>query len=293
MYPVLLKLGPLPIHSYGLMMALGFLAGLFLARRDAPKFGLDPDKIADGAFWVLLLALAGTRLAFIIMYPDGFTWSNPLGWFALWNGGLVFQGAIPPAVVFIWWWTRRHKMPFWTVCDLAAPCLALGHALGRLGCFLNGCCYGGRTDLAWGISFPRVPFDTAAPVTGSPAFLDHVHKFGLNPAIDQWSYHIHPTQLYSSFGLFFMCILLITLRKYCRPFYGSTTCYYFIFYGIGRFGIEMLRDDGNPILAFGMTTQQVMALAASAAGVILWIVLSGLKKRHVRMKPASQPNTAK
>ena len=159
MYPVLLKLGPLPVHSYGLMLALGFLAGLFLARRDAPKFGLDPDKIADAAFWVLLLAIAGTRVAFIMMFPEDFSWSKPLGWFAIWNGGLVFQGAIPPAIVFIYYWTRKHKMPFWTVGDLAVPCLALGHAIGRLGCFLNGCCYGARTELSLAIRFPRVPFE--------------------------------------------------------------------------------------------------------------------------------------
>ena len=293
MYPVLLKLGPLPVHSYGLMLALGFLAGLFLARRDAPKYGLDPDKIADAAFWVLLLAIAGTRVAFIMMFPEDFSWRDPLGWFAIWKGGLVFQGAIPPAIVFIYYWTRKHNMPFWTVADLAVPCLALGHAIGRLGCFLNGCCYGARTEVPWGISFPRVPFDTTKSYTGSPAFMDHVHRFGLDPAVDQWSYHVHPTQLYSSVGLLFLCILLITLRKYCRPFHGSTACYYFIFYGIGRFGIEMLRDDGNPVHLFGLTDQQNMALAASVAGIILWIVLSGMKKRHVRLKKQTATSSDK
>lgn len=292
MHPILLKLGPIPIHSYGLMLATGFLAGLYLARRDAPKFGLDPDKIADAAFWVLLLAIAGTRLAFILMFPEGFSWSNPLGWFAIWQGGLVFQGAIPPAVVFIYWWTRRNRMPFWTVCDLAAPCLALGHALGRIGCFLNGCCYGARTDLPWGISFPRVPFDTSQTATGSPAYLDHVHKYSLNPATDQWSYHVHPTQLYSSIGLILLCILLLTLRKHCRPFHGSTTCYYFFFYGIGRFGIEMLRDDGNPVHLFGMTDQQIMALGASIAGIVLWIVLAAMKKRHIARKATNKSTAA-
>jgi len=269
------------------MLALGFLIGLFFARREAPKFGLNPDNLSDAAFWLLLLCIAGTRLLFIIMFPEDFSWRNPVGWFAIWQGGLVFQGAIPPAIVFLIWWCRRHKLGFWNVADLAVPWLALGHSIGRLGCFLNGCCYGARTELFCGMSFPRVPMNTTEIATGSPVYIDHVRHFGLNPTIDQWSFHVHPTQLYSSLGLLGLCLLLITLRKYCRPFHGSTAAYYFVFYGIGRFFIEELRADHNPVRIFGLSDQQVLSVAASVIGLVLWIVLYQMKKRYMTRKSAA------
>lgn len=281
MHPILVKIGSLPLHSYGFMLAMGFLIGLYFARRDAPKFGFNPDVISDAAFWVLLLAIAGTRTAFIAMYPENFSWKNPLGWFAIWEGGLVFQGAIPPAIVFVYFWTRRHNMGFWNTCDLAAPWLALGHAIGRIGCFLNGCCYGARTDAFCGISFPK----------GSPVFIHHVRAYGLDPTA-AWSYHVHPTQLYSSAGLFVLCILLLTLRKYCRPFHGATAAYYFVFYGIGRFFIEMVRDDQNPVYFWNLTAQQIFSTLSIVAGVLLFVVLGRLKRRHVARKAASKSKTA-
>lgn len=281
MYPVLFRIGPLPIHAYGAMLAAGFLVGLYFCRRDARKFGIDPDIISDGAFWVLLLALIGTRVLFILMFPDGFSWSNPVGWFAIWEGGLVFQGAIPPALIFIWYWTRRHKLGFWNTLDLAAPWAALGHAIGRIGCFLNGCCYGSRTDLFLGMAFPRVPFDLTQPARGCPVYLDHVGQHGLDAATELWSYHVHPTQLYSSFGLLALCVTLLTLRKHCRPFQGSTVALYFVFYGVGRFLIEMLRADHNPVHLFGLTDQQLMCLAAIILGIAIWVVLYRIKRSKV------------
>jgi len=271
------------------MLAMGFLIGLYFARRDAPKFGINPDNLADAAFWVLLLAIAGTRILFIIMFPEGFSWRNPLGWFAIWQGGLVFQGALPPAIVFLWYWCRKYKIGFWNLADLAVPWLALGHSLGRIGCFLNGCCYGARTELFCGVSFPRIPADTSKMPSGSPVYLDHVREHGLNSSVDLWSFHVHPTQLYSSIGLLALCILLITLRKHCRPFHGSTAAYYFIFYGIGRYFIEMLRADHNPVRMFNLSDQQVISIITSLAGVVLMLVLYQMKKRYVSKKAGSTP----
>ena len=173
MRPILCKIGPVPIFSYGLLIAAGFLVSVHLMRRDAKKAGIDPDRFTDGAFWVLFLGLAGTRLLHIILYYQQYSWTDPLEWIAIWKGGLVFQGAIPPAILFCIYYIRKHHLNFWQCADIACPYIPLGHAFGRLGCFMNGCCYGHVTDLPWGIPFPRVPSDLSLPATGSPVYLDH------------------------------------------------------------------------------------------------------------------------
>lgn len=275
MLSTLFKIGPVPIHSYGLMMAIGFLLALYFGRRDAPKFGLDPDKVSDCAFWTLVLGLLGTRILYVIMFwnKDGFSFSKPLEWFAIWNGGLVFQGAIPPALVFVYLYARRTGMSMGDLLDMAAPYAALGHAMGRIGCFMNGCCYGVRTELPWGISFPRDPFDTSQPYIGSPPYLDHAARYHFDTSVDQWSFPVHPTQLYGAFGLVALCLFLLFLRKKWRPFRGSIVVTYFILYGIARFFMEMIRGDHNPTRAMGLTDQQWFSLIAVVIGVFLFLML--------------------
>jgi len=267
------------------MMAIGFLTALYLTRRDAPRFGLDPDRVSDTAFWTLVLGLAGTRLLYIIMFHGQFSWSRPLEWIAIWNGGLVFQGAIPPALAVLYYYARRYNMGFWNLLDVISPYAALGHAIGRIGCFLNGCCYGKRTELGWGISFPRVPFDPASgPVEGSPVYLDHAARYDFDTAIDQWSYPVHPTQLYSAVGLAVLCVLLVYLRNHWRPFHGSIFALYFMLYGIFRFFMEMLRGDHNPTHLLNLTDQQIFSVAAFAIGAFLFVAL---RKARITDTPKS------
>ncbi len=273
MLPTLFKIGPVPIHSYGLMMALGFLIALYLGRRDAPRFGVDPDMVSDCGFWTLLMGLLGTRVLYIIMYHDQFSWSRPWEWFAIWQGGLVFQGGIPPALLMVYIYARRYKVGFWHLLDMGIPYAALGHAIGRIGCFLNGCCYGLRTDLPWGISFPRVPFDTSQTYTGSPVYADHALRYDLNTSIDQWSYPVHPTQLYSFAGLVVIFLVLLYLRNHWRPFHGSIFAVYFMLYGVFRFIVEMFRGDHNPIHLLGLTDQQVFSIIAVVLGIFLFAIL--------------------
>jgi phosphatidylglycerol:prolipoprotein diacylglycerol transferase len=282
MYPVILKLGPITLHSYGLMLAVGFLIGLYFLRKDAVKFGINPDVVSDGAFWTLLVALAGSRILFIIMYPEGFSWRKPLEWFAIWQGGLVFQGAILPAVGFIYYYARRHQANFFDAMDMAVPWVALGHGVGRIGCFLNGCCFGERSDLPWAISFPRVPHDLTHTPTGCPAYLTHVERYGLNPSAELWSFPVHPTQIYGVLGLLAACGILLYTRSHWRPFYGSTMSIYFVLYGLGRFLVEFIRDDGNPVRVAGFTDQQLMAVASVIFGLVLLIVLSRISLCRIK-----------
>ena len=284
MLPTLLKLGPITLHSYGLMIALGFLLAVYLTRRDAAKVGIDPDIMSDTAFWLLLLGIIGSRIFHIIWYPAGYSWSNPLGWIAIWEGGLVFLGALPPCIAYCVYVVRRNKIRAWVFADVVAPYIPLGHAFGRVGCFLNGCCYGEQCDLPWAVSFPRVPHDLSEAAVGSPPYLHHVHE-GLIPPDAQWSLPIHPTQLYSVIGLLAIFTIIIVLRKRWRPFTGFTFTFYLMLYGAMRFGVEFLRGDGNPGHLPGLSDMQLIALGMVLTGVVMTYILRRLDLPHGKPQP--------
>ena len=278
MLPTLVEIGPISLHSYGLMLALGFLITLHLARRECAREGLNAEVISDMGFWGLLVGLAGTRILHMIMYREYYHLDDPLGWIAVWRGGLVFQGAIL-AIPLCYWYLRRHGIPFWKTADIAFTYFPLGHALGRIGCFLNGCCYGKRTDMPWGIPFRRVPWDTAQSVVGSPPFEDHCLRYGLS-LNEHWSFPVHPTQLYSALGLVSIFLIMLYLRKKWQPFTGYALPVYFVLYGILRFIVEFFRGDHNPTHFTTLTDQQVFSLLAIVFGIALYFVL----RRHAPAK---------
>ncbi len=273
MLSTLFKIGPITIHSYGLMIAIGFLLAMFLAQRDASKAGIDSNIVGNLAFFGLAFGILGTRLLHIAMFPQGYSWTDPIGWIAIWRGGLVFQGALPGAVLAIWAGCRYYKIPFWKTADLGMPYLPLAHAFGRIGCFMNGCCYGCRTDLPWGIRFPRVPWDFSQPATGSPAYLDHCNRFsGLSMTHDHWSYPVHPTQLYGFVGLLTLCFILLYVRKHYMLYDGMTMPVYLVLYSIGRFFVEAIRGDHNPTIGI-LSEQQIFCIVTVALGVVLFFIL--------------------
>lgn len=273
MYPVLLEIGPLKIHAYGMMIAVGFLTGLYFVQRDAAKCGMPPKVFADMAFIVLPLGIIGTRVAHIIMYPEYYSWNDPIGWIAIWRGGLVFQGGPPLALAFVYYYFRKHQIPFWKGCDVMFPYLPMGHGFGRVGCFLKGCCYGLPTGVPWAIPARRVPWDISKPVEGSPAFEEHLHRFSDVTVESHWSHAIHPTQLYSFAGLLVICAILLALRRYWNPFPGFTVPLYLIFYGAFRFIVEFYRGDHNPVHMLGLSDQQLFSLVFALLGVVLFIFL--------------------
>ncbi len=278
MYPVLLQIGKLQLYSYGFMIAMGFLTFLHFAQRDARKAGFDADALATMSFWSLGIGVAATRLLHILMVPQAYSWSDPLGWIALWRGGLVFQGAVPAVLIYTIVATRRRKIPFWGLADVVIPWVPLAHAFGRVGCLLYGCCYGRRADgLPWGIRFPE----------GSPAYQAH---FPMGSATHHWSYVVHPTQLYSVIDLLTICVILLFLRKKWHPFTGFTLPVYLVLYGIHRFIVEMFRGDGNPggFLTDSLTQQQEYAILSVILGMIVFVVL----RRRARLK-VGDPKPAK
>ncbi|MBN1255919.1 MAG: prolipoprotein diacylglyceryl transferase [Deltaproteobacteria bacterium] len=255
MHPILLTIGGFNIiKSYGLMIAIGILVGLFLARRQAAREGIDPDKIIDIAFYVLLAALIGSRLLFVLTNFKEYV-DNPLDIFKIWEGGLVFYGGLILAVAIGIWCIRRFSLPLWQVTDIFAPSVAIGHTFGRIGCFLAGCCYGKPSSLPWAVTFtdPR----SLAP-QGIP---------------------LHPTQLYSSLGLFAIFAFLIWLRKR-KTFHGELLWSYTLVYAIFRFFIEFLRGDPRGS-CFGGLLSSAQTIGIFLAGISV-VMLLYLRKRGLR-----------
>ncbi len=284
MHPTILEIGPVTLHSYGLMIALGFLAAIFMVQRDVKKMGLDPKFVSEMGFMALVLGIAGTRILYIVMYPQEFSWSRPWEWFAVWQGGLVFQGAIPVTFAYAYFGMKRRKIPFWSVVDSAIPSLALAQGFGRIGCFLNGCCYGAVSEtLPWAVRFPP----------GRPVFQS---QMGLAPMPDGWSHPVHPTQLYSALLLFSICIVLLLLRAKWHPFAGFTMPVYLVLYGIKRFTVELFRDDNNPTaLGLGfLSNQQVFAIIMLLLGIWLFFFLRSLNKpAEIPMPPSRSASKKK
>jgi len=283
-HPIILELGPLTLHSYGLMIALGFITILYFMQRDARRAEVNPQAISDMAFWTLIIGVMATRLTHIVMFREHYSWDDPIGWIDVRRGGLVFQGAIPAAVGYVAWSLRRRKMSFRTVADVVMPYVPVAQAFGRGGCFLKGCCHGRRSDeLLWGIRFPE----------GSPAYGAHQQQFPAFPAGAEWSYPVHPTQLYSIILLLSMCAALLLIRGK-RPFEGATFPMYFVLYGICRFIMEAYRGDGNPThrwFGVDLSTQQVFCIAMIVFGIAAWIAFYVTRDKNA--DPAFPPKVRK
>ncbi|HEV3057574.1 MAG TPA: prolipoprotein diacylglyceryl transferase family protein, partial [Vicinamibacterales bacterium] len=193
MYPRLFELGPITVYTYGVLLAAAYLLGLKLAMVRAQARGLDANRVLDLGIYIIISALVGAKL--LLLVTDFRTFSaNPRELLTLARSGGVFYGGLIVAVGVALWYIRRIGLPLWTTCDVFAPGIALGHVVGRFGCFFAGCCYGRPTTLPWGITFTD-PF--AAANVGTP----------LGVAL-------HPTQLYEAGAeLAILIVLLATERK--------------------------------------------------------------------------------
>ncbi|MFP4172507.1 MAG: prolipoprotein diacylglyceryl transferase [Candidatus Hydrogenedentota bacterium] len=290
MHPVLIDIGPFTLHSYGLMIATAFIVALLLCQRDAPRFGVPVEFISSVAFGGLLAGIIGARILHIVMFSQQYSWDNPLGWIAIWEGGLVFQGAMPVAAAFCLLYARAKGVAFTAFIDVLGPYIPLGHAIGRVGCFLNGCCYGSIAhDVPWAVTFPRFPSDPSETPTGSLPYLDHLQR-GLVAFSDQWSLPVHPSQLYSMGVLLLLAVMLLLCRRYWRPFQGIMIPAYFTLYGVGRFVLEFFRGDAAREHFGGMlTNQQVFSFVFIAFGVGSFVYLY---RNRERFKPA-QPHASR
>ena len=247
MHPVLFTLGPLHFYSYGLMIALGFLAANFLATRRAAVVGIDPARIQSVTLTALIAGLAGGRLAYVLLQWELYR-NNPLEILRLDHGGLVFFGGLAAGLAGGIWAIRRAGMPVLRTVDLLIPPLTVAHALGRIGCFLNGCCYGKVTSLPWG-RHPTQLYEMLA-LLGIFFLLKRIER--RNP---------RPTEAVPS-----------SLPRKCRsagaPRPGTVLLAYGLSYGVWRFLVEFLRGD-NPPVAWGLTVFQLISLGVVAVSAAL------------------------
>src|SRR4030043_850752 len=249
MYPVLLKFGPLTIHTYGVLVATGFLLGIGLAVLQAKKEGIPSNKIVGLGFYLLLSAIIGSRLFFIFINASHYI-KNPLDIFKIWEGGLVFYGGVLLAVPTAIWYVKKNGLGIWSTADVFAPSIAIGQALGRLGGFFAGCCYGKTAQsLPWAVIFTD---PECLARTGIP---------------------LHPTQLYESAGEFINFLILIALRKN-KSFNGQLFMTYLLLYSVLRFIVEFFRGDVNrgfiaPQLSVSQGISILMFLIAVAGLIVL------------------------
>jgi phosphatidylglycerol:prolipoprotein diacylglycerol transferase len=260
MHPELIRVGSFALPSYGVMMALGFLAALWLLRRRSPAFGIPPDVASDIGIWLLLSGLVGSKLLLVIVdWPQYVSsWS---GLKDLARAGGVFYGGLIGAVVATALLLRKRAISFFTFADLAAPSAALGQCLGRLGCLLAGCCWGRICTLPWAITFTD---EKAHENVGVPL-----------------NFPLHPTQIYEALGTLALCILLIVFER--RRYSGETFVRYLFGYALLRFTIELFRGDPRGSIFGAMSTSQFLALCGVLAAVML---------RALRRRTASAPAAA-
>ena len=261
MYPKLLELpwtiphfGTITIYTYGVLLAAAYLLGLQLALTRAKARGLDSTKVMDLGIYIIISALVGAKLLLLVTDFQTFK-SNPAELFNLLREGGVFYGGLIVAVLVALWYIRRVGLPLWTTCDVFAPGIALGHVIGRLGCFFAGCCFGRPTNVPWAITFTN-PF--AAANVGTP----------LNVPL-------HPTQLYEAGAELLILIFLLVTEKKGRMFPGRTFWLYMLLYAITRYVIEFYRGDERGTVG-PFSTSQFISLLLAPLAVLMLIYLGRL-----------------
>ena len=245
MYPILLKIGPLTLHTYGFFVAMGFLLALTWTHYEGLRRGLDPEIFHDLFFYVVVAALIGARFFYVVL-NFGYFRQDFFSVFRLWQGGLVFYGGFLFAVPVFIWRIRRWQKPLLEILDVATPALVLAQAVGRLGCLAAGCCYGKSCELGISITFKNS--------------LSHAP---LHQAL-------HPTQIYHALAnLSIFLLIVIVSRISVRR--GVSVVVYLLLYGALRFTIEFWRGDPRGFM-YGFSTSQLISVGLIISGVMLWYI---------------------
>lgn len=244
MHPVLFRFGSISVYSYGVMIAMAFFVGAYLARRAARETDIPPDSVTDLALLLLISGIIGGRLLYVLLNIREYI-ENPVEIVMLQHGGLVFYGGAIGGIAALIIYARKRGFPIYKIGDLMVPYVALGQGIGRIGCFLNGCCWGKPTDSFFGVVFPG---------SGQP---------------------VHPTQIYSSLGLIFIYGLLRLLQK-MKVKEGLVSISYGLFYSMFRFLMEFLRGD-NMIELFGLTFSQFVSAIIFIVCIVLFLTRMKLK----------------
>lgn len=266
MHPVLFKILSFPIHSYGFMLALSFFFGIWLSSYRAKKRGLNPEIVADVGFWVILAAIIGARLYYVFLHFDEFQGNllsiiNPFQGGTVGIGGLVMYGGFIGAIIAGVLYFNLKKIPFIPYADAIAPSVGFGIMLTRIGCFLNGCCYGAAHSGALAVSFPLI--------SPAGAYQYHIHAAAL-----------YPSQLFESAGGLVIGITILILGKK-QAFRGLEFYIAGLMYTILRFAVDFSRFYGVNERLGPFSHNQVVCM-------VLFVIFGGLILRSILIREESK-----
>ena len=250
MHPIAFHFGSFAIHSYGVMMAIAFIAGLWTASRRGLREGIPAEKIMDIGPWLIVGTILGARAMYVATYWQEEFAGRPL-WeiFAVWKGGLVFYGGLIGATLAGILYARLKHIALWKLGDALAPSIALGYVFGRIGCLLNGCCYGRACTLPWAIHFP--------------------------PGHETYPNGVHPTEIYDSLLSLILYLGLAWLYRH-KKFDGQVFATYLLCYAVTRSIVESFRGDYTVIhihSALHLTPAQLISIGIFAVGAALFFIL--------------------
>jgi phosphatidylglycerol:prolipoprotein diacylglycerol transferase len=289
----------LPIYGYGVMLVIAFLACVQVSKRMALRKGLDPEIFINAALIALVTGVAGARISHVLenfatyTNPERSAWDNFADAINIRSGGLTFYGGFILATPCCIWYALKNKMPLLASMDIVAPVLMVGLGFGRIGCYLNGCCYGEICNPAFAQSLTTFPYRSnpyieqfdyhliAPPPQlltdqGTLKDWDEIHREGLDVLANaQKALPVQPTQLYSSFTAFLLAGLLIAF--WTLPHLdGRVFALMMMLEGPARFLLEMIRVE--PAVVGRMSLSMLLGLVVFAAGVIMWCAIGATKK---------------
>jgi len=241
------------INSYGVMVAMGFVVAIVWVYFESRRLGQNPARALDLVFYILIAAIVGSRIFHIAISERSHFLENPLMIFQIWRGGLMFYGGLICSVAVSVWFIRRHRMPYLLTFDIFAPAIALGHAVGRIGCFLAGCCHG------------RVVHEHHWYTVVFPSNVDSFAPGGVP---------LYPTQLMESFGEVLIFAMLFALR-YFKKFNGQIIATYIMLYAILRYVNEFFRGDFERgfLIEPWLSSSQFISIIMLAIGTFMYIKL--------------------
>lgn len=264
MYPILIKIGPITVHTYGFTMALGVAFALWFLFVQAKKQKLDASRLVDMAFYTILISLIGAKLVLLVGNISYYK-KYPSELFSLARSGGVFQGGLVFGFLFALWYLHKHRVPTWKTADIIGPAIALGHGFGRIGCFAAGCCYGRECTTPWSVTYHN----------------EYAHNLiGIRLGVP-----LHPTQLYeAALNFTNFLVLFFVLKK--KRFDGQVISLYIINYSVIRYFVEFYRGDHpekvfliqNPSPYLSLSFPQIFCILGLLGGFLLFFIF---KKRRV------------
>jgi len=267
-HPVLIEIGRFNVYAFGFMLALSFLAGIYLSTYRAKRFGVDPQLVLDLSVYLIVAGVVGSRLLYVVYHLGAY--NNFVDFFALWQGGATLYGGLILATVVAYFFCRRKNVDWLLMGDIFAPALALGFMVTRVGCYLSGCCYGKPTTLSWGVVFP--PESAAGSFANS--FAEHAGEI----------IRLHPSQLYASFyGLVIFMTIMLFQNKLTKR--GAQFGVFLAMYGLFRFTNDFTRYyESNMRMLLDLTLNQWISVGLMILGSFLILRKTNARTRAV---PAS------